>query len=91
MPAIEKLVKSINEFSKNKIIVYGINCDVPFDSSNMIKQRIDPPRHSEYDRWYWKDYACIESLKEDYEYFVWIDGDGIVNYNIDNIESYFPK
>jgi hypothetical protein len=91
MPAIEKLVESLNEFSKNKILVYGVDCDVPFDSPNMIKRRIDPLKHSEHDKWYWKQHACIESLKEDYERFVWIDGDVIVNYNIDTIEQYFQE
>jgi hypothetical protein len=49
MPVIEKLVKSINEFSKHKIIVYGIDCDVPFDNPSMIKRRLNVPYHSEYD------------------------------------------
>jgi hypothetical protein len=88
---IEKLVKSINEFSKNKIIVYSVNCDIPFEYPNMIKRRIDPPFHSIYDKWYFKQHACIESLKENYEYFVWIDGDGIASYNIDEIQKYFPS
>jgi FkbM family methyltransferase len=91
MPTIEKLVESLNEFSKNKIIIYGIDCDIPFDFPNMIKRRIDPPKHSKYDRWYWKQYVCIESLKENYERFVWIDGDVVVNYNIDTIEKYFSE
>lgn len=89
MPVIEKLVESINEFSKHKIIVYGIDCDVPFDSPCLIKRRLSVPYHSEHDKWYWKQYACIESLKENYKNFIWIDGDVIVNYNIDTIEKYF--
>jgi FkbM family methyltransferase len=91
MPIVEKLVKSILEFSKAKIIVYGINCEVPFNYSNLIKKTLNPPYHSKYDMWYWKQYACIESLKEDFEYFIWVDGDNIVNYNIDNIEQYFKE
>lgn len=90
MSVIEKLVKSINEFSKMKIIVYGVDCDVPFDYPNVIKRRIDPPKRSDkYDKWYWKQYACIESIKEDYDNFVWIDGDVVVNHNIDTINKYF--
>lgn len=89
MPVIEKLVQSLKEFSKSKIIVYGVNCDVPFECENLIKRKINPPIHSEYDKWYWKQYACIESLNEDFENFIWIDGDVIVNYNIDNISKYF--
>lgn len=91
MPVIEKLVKSINEFSKTNIIVYGVNCEVPISCPNLIKRRIDPPYHSEHDRWYWKQYACIESLKEEFDYFIWIDGDAVVNYNIDSIEKYFSQ
>jgi FkbM family methyltransferase len=90
MPVIEMLAKSIFEFSKCKILVYGIDCDVPFDYPNIIKKRISPPKHSEHDKWYWKHYACIESIKENYEKFVWIDGDSIINYNFDNgIKNYF--
>lgn len=91
MSTIEKLVESLNEFSKNKILVYGVDCDVPFESPNMIKRRIDPPKHSEHDKWYWKQYACVEALKEDYERFMWIDGDVVANYNIDTISQYFPQ
>ncbi len=89
MPVIEKLVKSLNEFSKAKIIVYGVDCDVPFNYPNLIKKRFSPPKYSEHDRWYWKQYACIESLNENYENFIWIDGDVVVNYNVDDIEKYF--
>lgn len=91
MPVIEKMVKSINLFSKAKVIVYGVDCDVPFDYPNLIKRRISPPKYSEHDRWYWKQYACIESLKENYENYIWIDGDVVVNYNIDSIEKYFNE
>ena len=91
MPVIEKLVESLNEFSKNKILVYGVDCDVPFESPNMIKRRIDPIKHSEYDKWYWKQHACIESLKEGYERFMWVDGDVVVNSNIDTIIKYFQQ
>ena len=89
MPVIEKLVQSLNEFSKHKIIVYGIECEAPFDYDNLIKRTINPPKHSIYDKWYWKQYACIESLKEDFQNFIWIDGDVVVNHNIDDIKKYF--
>ena len=91
MPVIEKLVQSLLEFSDQKIIVYGVDCDVPFDYPNVIKRRINPPKISEHDKWYWKQHACVESLKENYEYFIWIDGDVVVNYNIDNVRQYFNK
>lgn len=91
MPVIQKLVESLNEFSSSKIIVYGVECEIPFDYDNLIKRTINPPKHSIYDKWYWKQYACIESLKENYQHYVWIDGDVIVNYNIDNIKQYFSE
>lgn len=91
MSVIEKLVKSINEFSKHKIIVYSVDGEIPFDYPCLIKRRLNVPYHSEHDKWYWKQYACIESLIEGYKNYVWIDGDVIVNYNIDKIEQYFEK
>jgi FkbM family methyltransferase len=90
MPLIEKLVKSLLEFSSQKIIVYGIGCDVPFDYPNVIRRRMEIPYHSEHDKWYWKQYACLESLNEDFENYIWIDGDVVANYNIDNLSNYFP-
>ena len=89
MPVIEKLVQSVLEFSNSKIIVYGVDCDVPFDYPNVIKRRINPPKHSEHDKWYWKQYACIEAFNEDYDKFVWIDGDVVINHNFDTIEKHF--
>jgi FkbM family methyltransferase len=91
MPVIEKLVQSLLEFSEQKIIVYGVDCEVPFDYPNVIKKTINPPKISEHDKWYWKQWACIESLNENYENFVWIDGDVVVNYNIDDVREYFNK
>lgn len=91
MGVIEKLVQSLMEFSKNKIMVYGIDCDVPFDYPNVIKRRLDITPHSEHDKWYWKQYACIDAINSEYSNFVWIDGDVVVNYNIDNVKSYFKE
>jgi FkbM family methyltransferase len=91
MPIVEKLIQSINEFSKAKIILYGIDCEIPFDYPCLIKRRISPPKHSQHDKWYWKQYACIQSLDENFNNYVWIDGDAIVNYNIDDINKYFDQ
>jgi FkbM family methyltransferase len=91
MPIIEKLVQSLMFFSKRKIIVYGIDCEVPFNYSNVIKRTIHPPHISEHDKWYWKQYACIESVNEDYDNFIWIDGDVVANHNIDNIKNHFSN
>ncbi len=91
MPVIEDLVKSLLEFSKRKIIVYGIDCEVPFDYPNVIKRTINPPKISEHDKWYWKQHACIESLNEGFDNYVWLDGDVVVNYNVDNIKNHFKE
>lgn len=91
MPVIEKLVQSLLEFSDHKIIVYGVDCDVPFDYPNVIKRRIDPMKISEHDKWYWKQWACLESLNEKFDYYIWVDGDVVVNYNIDTVTKYFTQ
>ena len=91
MPVIEKLVQSLLEFSKRKIIVYGIDCEVPFDYPNVIKRKITTPKISEHDKWYWKQWACIESLNEGFDNYVWLDGDVVVNYNVDNIRNHFKE
>ena len=91
MPVIEKLVQSLLEFSKHKIIVYGIDCEVTFDYPNVIKKTINPPKISEHDKWYWKQHACLESLTEGYDYYIWIDGDVVVNHNIDTVRKYFNQ
>jgi len=91
MPVIEKLVQSLLEFSEQKIIVYGVDCEVPFDYPNVIKRTINPPKISEHDKWYWKQHACLESIKEGFEYLIWIDGDVVVNHNIDTVRKYFKQ
>jgi FkbM family methyltransferase len=91
MSLIEKLVISLNKFSDRKILVYGIDCDVPFNYPNVISRKLEIPKYSEHDKWYWKQYACIESLKENFENFIWMDGDVVVNYNIDEISKYFSE
>lgn len=91
MPLIEKFVQSLLEFSDRKVIVYGIDCDVPFDYPNVISRKLKTPEYSKHDKWYWKQYACIESLNENFENFVWMDGDIIVNYNVDDIKKYFKE
>jgi FkbM family methyltransferase len=89
MPVIEKLVQSLLQFSRHKIIVYGIDCEVPFDYPNVIKKTINPPKISEHDKWYWKQHACLESIHEGFDYCIWVDGDVVVNHNIDTVKKYF--
>lgn len=89
MSLIQKLAQSLNRFSSRKLIVYGIDCEVPDMGPNVIGKRISIPYHSEHDKWYWKQYACLESLKEDFDKFIWVDGDVVANHNIDSIVKYF--
>jgi len=91
MPIIEKMVKSLLEFSDRRVIVYGVNCDVPFDYPNMIKRRIDPVYYSEHDKWYWKQQSCIDSLNESFTNYIWIDGDIVANHNIDDLSVNFER
>lgn len=91
MKLIEKLVISLNEFSKRPIIVYGINCEVPFASKypNVIARSLPISNYSIHDKWYWKQHACIQSLTENFKNYIWVDGDVIANYNIDDLGNYF--
>ena len=89
MPVIQKLAQSLALFSSRPLLVYGIDCDVPDLGSNVIGRRLNVEKHSEHDRWYWKQHACLASLSEGYDNFVWLDGDIVANHNIDNISEYF--
>lgn len=92
MPVIQKLAQSLALFSKRPLLVYGIDCEVPDLGPNVIGKRLEIPFHSEHDKWYWKQYACLEAIKDQAcENFVWLDGDIIVNHNIDNISEYFGQ
>jgi len=91
MDLIEKLVISLLNVSSKKIIVYGINCKIPFDYPNLIKRELILPIKTIHDKWFWKQQVCIESLKENFFNYVWIDGDVVANINIDNISEYFSE
>lgn len=91
MPVIEKMVQSLYEFSNRKVLVYGINCDIPFDYPNVIAKRMDIPTYSEHDKWYWKQQACIESFNEAFSNYIWIDGDVVANHNIDSLSKHFTR
>lgn len=91
MDLIEKLVISLLNVSNKKIIVYGINCKVPFDYPNLIKRELIIPIKTIHDKWFWKQQSCIESLKENYKNYIWLDGDIIANINIDNLSNHFDQ
>lgn len=97
LPIVESLVKSLNKYSNIPIVVYGFNCDVPFQYPNMIKRRIDSDREKKFpDRdtrlYYLKIDASLDCLKnDDTKTYIWIDGDCIVTPNIDSITKYQNK
>ena len=96
---IETLVNSINEFSKYKIIVYGYNCEVPFDNPKMIKRtlNINNIKDAKYDGRSLsysiaKELCCLDAIEKNYaETYVWIDGDAFASKTIDNIINYSTK
>lgn len=92
---IEMCVKSIKKFSNIPVIVYGVNCDVGFEYDNVINRRINVSRRKistkERDTrpFYYKIDASIDALnKDDNKIYIWIDGDCLVNENIDNVLKY---
>ena len=92
MPIIQKLAESLLEFSNRKLIVYGIDCDVPFAYlPNVIARKLTIPYYSNYDKWYWKQYACLAAFNESFENFVWLDGDIIANHTIDKLADHFAN
>jgi len=91
MDIIEKLVISLSNVSSRKIIVYGINCKVPFDYPNLIKKELIFPIKTSHDKWFWKQQVCIESLKEGFDNYIWMDGDIVANINIELASNYFSQ
>ncbi|MEK6952278.1 MAG: FkbM family methyltransferase [Nanoarchaeota archaeon] len=93
-PIIEKLVYSLNLFSRHKIVVYAINSNCfETEYSNLIKKNITLKKEKDSDKWYFKQKICLQALIDfpEYSKFIWIDGDSVANDNIDNAEKYFDK
>jgi len=97
LPVVEACVKSMGKFSEIPIIVYGFNCDIPFNYPNMTKKRINIDRKQKFtDRntipYYSKIDASLDCLKnDDTKTYIWIDGDCVVTPNIDSIVKYQNK
>lgn len=96
MPLISVLAKSIEKFSKYKLVVYGYNCEVPFD--NVIKRTIvidnedltTNIKKSSY--LVAKERCCIDVINQNYaKNYVWIDGDSFVSKSIDKISKYSTR
>ncbi len=94
LPIVEGCVKSLNKFSNIPIIVYGFNCDVSFNYTNMTKKRINKVRDKKFDDrdtrlYYNKIDASLDCLESDNtKTYIWIDGDCVVTPNIDSIIQY---
>ena len=90
-PIIDKLAKSIKLFSKYELVVYGVG-DISQISFAHCKQ-IDIDIKIPTDKWYIKQRVCMQAIEDypGYDAFIWIDGDSIVNDNVDNITKYVDK
>lgn len=94
---VEKCVESLNKYSKIPVIVYGFNCNVNFNYPNMISRSISINREKKFnDRdtraYYYKIDASLDCIKnDDSKIYIWLDGDCVVNYNIDSIKNYINE
>lgn len=96
MPLIKTLVESISEFSKYKIVVYGYDCEIPFDNDKLIKRKISikdsgftkaDGRSVAYSMA--KESCCLDAIeKNDAENYVWVDGDSFASVSIDDVLQY---
>jgi len=97
LPIVETCVKSLREHSNIPVIVYGFNCDVPFDYPNMEKRRLDinrPRKNLDKDTrpYYYKIDASLDCIKNDNtKVYMWLDGDCVVTNNINSIVKYYTN
>lgn len=94
IPMIRVLAKSLEKYSNYKLIVYGFNVDPNINLSNVINRRIDFPIPNkkgevkdlidkDYSFYFAKYIANLESFKEKFDTFCWIDGDAFATKDID--------
>ena len=99
MPYVEACVKSLLEFSKLPIIVYGFNCEVPFSYSRVINKKIEysggkvnQVGHVDSQNYFARIAAALETTKNDeFDYYIFLDGDMVVSENIDHLNTYVDK
>ena len=84
----EYLVKTLNEFSDYKIIMYGINCNIDYDYPNLIKERINFDVSTIPHVVFLKPFVVLNSIKY-VEEGIFIDADIMVNKNIDDLWNNF--
>ena len=91
---VKVLAKSLEKYSNYKLIVYGFNTDPNISSPNVINRRINFPIlgkeeevndliNKDYSFYFAKYIANLESFKEEFDIFCWIDGDAFVTKDID--------
>jgi hypothetical protein len=86
-PLLEVAVRSVGQFSKYPIVVYGINSDVQFseDYDHVILRRIDV-EYSGGQIFYQKFNILIHALRDEgFDELIYVESDDIVNYNIDEL------
>ena len=103
LPMIEVLAKSLLKHSNYRLIVYGFNCDSNIDLPNVTNKRIDFKTKSlptvidagesdlinkDYSIYFAKYLASLNSLREAFDYYAWIDGDAFVTKHIDDTLKY---
>lgn len=79
LPLTEVLVRGLAHFSRRRVMVFGVNADVPYDSRNLIKRRIDCSRHEIYTLMF------RILLESEIERGVYLDADNVPNRGIDEL------
>lgn len=90
-PITSKLLKSLELYSKNRLVIYGVNDRFETESQQAICKQINLPINQPSDVFYFKQKICLQALKDFplTNKFIWIDNDSIANYNIDDLNQYF--
>lgn len=83
-PCIKILLESVKAFSTRKIVVFGLNADVPFSTDEypcLIKKRIDVDLE-QVSAYHWKPRVLLEC---GVKYAIYIDADLILNAGVDSL------
>ena len=101
---IEVLAQSLLKHSKYKLIVYGFNCVPDINLPNVINKHVSFPVKptfekqrepdlfdKDYSLYFGKYLASLDSLKEGYDSYAWLDGDAFVTKNIDESTKYVDE
>lgn len=83
-PCLKVLLDSVKAFSTRKIVVFGLNADIPFSTDEypcLIKKRIDVDL-KKVSAYHWKPRILLES---GVRYGIYIDSDLILNEGVDEL------